>query len=315
MLCIQTHNIDRAVPEQKQEQHTTEFREFREFSWDDVHVEMPPNHHFAFGKRIGSGTTSTVYKAHHPFHGWTAVKAIHPIYAECVKAELDVLRRVQGYGHIIRVFDAWNVDDNWYIATELFEGTLLDRMKAGMSVDEINDAAKQIAAGLTFLHAKDIVHFDLKPENIGYVTHANGRVIYKIMDLGAAEFLTTVQSHAFQEGIRNQTIAKTSKWYRAYELFGFQNETPSYVTDKVDVWSLGCILYEMLSKQPLFKNVEYTDDLLANKSTIIDGWFDVAKYVSISPSKKHAELATLALECVGHSVSKRPNSFTVFTKL
>lgn len=288
---------------------------FREFSWEDVHVDIPSHHHFTFGTRLGSGTTSIVYKAFHPFYGQSAVKAINPIYADFVKAELDILCRIQGYAHIIRVFDAWNVKDNWYIATELFEGTLLDRMEDGMSVEDIHDAAKQIAAALTFLHAKDIIHFDVKPENIGYITQADGRVIYKLMDFGTAEFLTTAQSSAYQTGIQNHTIVKTSKWYRAYELFGFENEPPSVITDKVDVWSFGCMLFEMLTNRPLFENLSNSDTLSINKTTIIDGWFDVTKCVSTAPSPQQAELASLVLECVNHSVSKRPNSFTVFTKL
>ena len=286
-----------------------------EFYWEDVHVDIPSDHNFTFGDTLGSGTTSTVYKAVHPFHGSVAVKVIKPIYADFVKTELDILCRIQGGEHIIRVIDAWNVDDNWYIATELFEGTLLDRMEDGMSVDDIRDAAKQIAAALTFLHARDIIHFDLKPENIGYVTHADGSVIYKLMDFGTSDVLSTVQSSEYQEGIQNHTIVKTSKWYRAYELFGFQNETPSVITDKVDVWSFGCILFEMLTNRPLFENLEKSHDLSINKNTIINGWFDVTKCVYTAPSAQHAELASLVLECVSHSSSKRPNSFTVFTQL
>jgi serine/threonine protein kinase len=289
----------------------------REFSWDDVHVDIPHDHGFVLGKQLGSGTTSTVYKAHHPFHGKAAVKAIKPIYADYVKAELALLCRLQCYSHIIRVFDAWNVHDKWYIAMELVEGTLLDRMDQGMTVDDIQDAAKQIAAALTFLHAKDIVHFDLKPENIGYVTQADGRIIYKLMDFGTSEWLSTVQSTDFQNGIAQHSIVKTSKYYRAYELFGFDDDATSFqsITDKVDVWSFGCILFEMLTNRVLFENLEKSLDLSVNKTTFVEGWFDAQKCVSTAPSAKHAELVSLALECVTPYVSKRPNSFTVFTKV
>jgi serine/threonine protein kinase len=316
MLHIQTANIERvSVTPEMPVNPSVQDKPFREFSWDDVHVDIPVNRHFVLDERLGSGTTSTVYKATHPFHGSAAVKVIKPIYADYVPTELDFLRRIQGSAHIIRVFDAWNVDDNWFIATELMHGTLLDRMKDGMSVADIRDAAGQIAAALVFLHARDIIHFDLKPENIGYVTQTDGRVIYKLIDFGAAEFLADVQSSEFQYGVHDHTIVKTSKWYRAYELFGFSNEHPMDITDKVDVWSLGCILFEMLSEEPLFENLENSNDLDINKKTIIDGWFATAQYVSTAPSAEHAELAMLALECLTHNVTKRPNSFTVFIKV
>jgi serine/threonine protein kinase len=285
----------------------------REFSWDDVNIDVPTDRGFVLGRQLGSGTSSTVYQANHAFFGKSAVKAVKPIYADYVDSELAILSRIQGNDHIIRVFDAWNVDDNWYIAMELVEGTLLDRMDQGMSVDDIQDAAKQIAAALTFLHAKDIVHFDLKPENIGYVTQADGRVVYKLMDFGTSELVSNVETSDFQNGVYHHCIVKTSKWYRAFELFGFDESQE--ITDKVDVWSFGCILFEMLTNRIVFENLEKSDDPAINKSTIIQGWFDVQKCVSTAPSKKQAELISVALECLTHPVSKRPNSFTVYTKL
>jgi serine/threonine protein kinase len=287
----------------------------RAFTWENVHIEKDRG--FVFGNPLGSGTTSTVYKAHHPFHGNAAVKAIQPIYADYVEAELDILSRIQGTPYIIRVLDAWHVHDNWYIAMEWVEGTLLDRMDHGMTVDDIHDAAKQIAAALTYLHAKDIVHFDLKPENIGYVTQDDGRVVYKLMDFGTSECLSTVQSTDFQNGIAHHSIVKTSKWYRAYELFGFDGgiTDTSDITDKVDVWSFGCILFEMLTNRVLFEHLEKSHDLAVNKNTIVEGWYDAQKCMSTAPSAKHAELILIALQCVTPFVSKRPNSFTVFTLL
>jgi mitogen-activated protein kinase 15 len=269
-------------------------------------------HNLTFGEKIGTGMSSVVYKANHPQHGQVAVKVINPDYAEFVSEEIDFIRHAQGHPYVIRVLGTWNNGNNWYIAMDLMEGTLLDRIRRGMSADEVRDAAKQITAALLFLHTREIVHFDLKPENIGFVTNGDGRVIYKIMDFGTSEWLATTHSSPFRKYVADKDIIKTSKWYRAYETLGLGD---GELTEKVDIWSLGCIIFEMLTGAPLFNNLDRSDERDVMFTIVTDGWITVSDYILHAPSQLHTQLSMVALDCLDSDVTRRPNLFTIYKQL
>ena len=93
---------------------------------------------------------------------------------------------------------------------------------------------KQIATGLDFLH-RDFIHCDLKPENIMVDTNS---LTFKIIDFGLSYFIT--------EPNKNYNIQ--TYYYRAPEVCLHANISPA-----IDIWSLGCILYECASTKVLFK--------------------------------------------------------------
>lgn len=273
------------------------------FSWDDVPSFIPANHFFTLGKVLGSGTSAKVHEATHPLFGKCAVKAFRSPYGFAAEDEINFLKRVQGHPHFPCMYDAWNNEDEWFIAMELMDGTLFDLMDdTPMAIDQVSDVTKQLATALHFLHyTAKLVHFDLKPENIGYVTHPDGSMTYKILDLGGSEYLSTVQTVKFQEQVASGQVVKTSKWYRANETLGLSEET---ITEKVDIWSLGCIMYELMTNTPLFDKLEESDDLDENDKVVMAGLLQVY-HLSTQSSGKTYDMYVLVMKCLYYFVEDR----------
>ena len=105
---------------------------------------------------------------------------------------------------------------------------------------------RQVYNGLSYMHAKNISHRDLKPENIlikqpPQFSTANDllKCDLKIADLGAAKVLNP-------EGLNTPYVV--SRYYRAPELILGSNKYDC----SIDVWSTGCILFELITRTPLF---------------------------------------------------------------
>jgi len=149
------------------------------------------------------------------------------------------------------------------LVMELVEGpTLADRIKAGaIPLDEALPIAKQIAEGLEYAHERGIVHRDLKPANVKLT--ANDSV--KILDFGLAKALEgdpgqvdissspTISRMATQAGIILGTAAYMSP----------EQAKGKAVDRRTDIWSFGCVLYEMLTGQMPFSGETVTDILAA----------------------------------------------------
>ena len=102
-------------------------------------------------------------------------------------------------------------------------------------MEQIKNFMLQILKGMTFVHAKGVCHRDLKPENI--LMNQEGQV--KICDFGSAKVLSP-------EGLNTPYIV--SRYYRAPELI----LACSDYTNAIDVWAIGCILAEFLTRRPIF---------------------------------------------------------------
>lgn len=109
----------------------------------------------------------------------------------------------------------------------------------------------QLLCGVAFLHAAKIIHRDLKPGNI----LVNQNCDLKICDFGLARSFSGPTSCS--EDQQQLTMYVTTRWYRAPELLCL---SPNYGPE-VDLWSTGCIIAEMMTRQPLLPGREFSHQL------------------------------------------------------
>jgi Tol biopolymer transport system component len=204
---------------------------------------------------IGAGGMGEVYRARDPRLGReVAIKVLPAAWS----ADASRLHRFEqearsaaalNHPNILAVYDIGTQDGAPYIVSEVLEGsTLRERLRTGaLPIRKATDYAQKIARGLAAAHDKGIVHRDLKPENL-FITD-DGRV--KILDFGLAK-LTRPEAIADGETV---TQALASDPGTVLGTVGYMS--PEQVRGKPadprsDLFSLGAILYEMLSGKRAF---------------------------------------------------------------
>ena len=145
--------------------------------------------------------------------------------------------------HVTRVTDVdTTADGSPYMVMELLVGEslqqLLDRRRK-LPVDQAVDFALQIASGLEAAHALGVVHRDLKPDNV-FITPSPGGPLLKLLDFGIAKLR---ESSEFKKGLtRPGAIMGTPEYMAPEQLYAADR-----VDHRADLYSLGAILYEMLT--------------------------------------------------------------------
>ena len=205
---------------------------------------------YILGDVIGTGGFGEVRKAIHiPTQSERAIKAIFlteedPDEIEKLMREVSILKRLD-HPNIIRVYGVYKNHKTLYIVTEICRGgELFDRIKSLKKFGE-NQAAKymlDIVSGVMHCHDNDIVHRDLKPENLLFENEQEGAKL-KLIDFGTSRFIPNEKKLKKAIG---------TCYYIAPEVLTGEYDR------KVDVWSLGVILYIMLSGCPPFNG--RTDD-------------------------------------------------------
>jgi len=196
---------------------------------------------------IGKGGMGTVYRARHRFiQKDVAVKMLHPHFSDAEQVvqrferEAMTSARLE-HPNICAVTDSGRTPDSQlYIIMELIEGRSLQKIiadEAPLPVGRIMSITRQICSALEKAHEKKVIHRDLKPENIMVSQKEDGTETIKIMDFGIAK--ATLDD------------APATQLTTAGMVFG----TPHYISPeqasgdpvdgRSDLYSLGCMLYEM----------------------------------------------------------------------
>ena len=201
--------------------------------------------------KLGEGGMGMVYLAEHVRMGRRcAIKVMHamllfdPDSVSRFNREAANASRIT-HPNVAAIYDFGETGELLYLAMELVEGESLSallRREPGLSESRAIEIGLQVADALGAAHALGIVHRDLKPDNIMVARTADGRDVIKVVDFGIAK--------ATKEG--RQTVTRT----------GFIVGTPAYmspeqilgdvVDGRSDLYSMGCILYEMLTAERAF---------------------------------------------------------------
>ena len=204
---------------------------------------------------VGAGGMGEVYRARDQRLGRDVAIKVLPASlsrdAERMRRFEQEARAAAALNHpnILAVFDVGTHDDSPYLVTELLEGeTLRERVKArALSPRKAVDYAQQIARGLIAAHDKGILHRDLKPENI-FIT-SDGQV--KILDFGLAKLMrpdgeASSDSPTLASGTAAGVVLGTVGYMSPEQVRGLAVDARS------DLFSLGTILYEMVSGRRAF---------------------------------------------------------------
>jgi WD40 repeat protein len=206
---------------------------------------------------LGAGGMGEVYRAHDDrLHRDVAIKVIPPAVAETPEALARFEREshaVAALSHpnILTIFDVGQSNGHPYAVMELLQGeTLRTRLEHGpLPVRKAVDIAAQIARGLAAAHDKQIAHRDLKPENV-FLTPTGG---VKILDFGLARTtggqgdLTRIESPTMAPATTPGTVLGTVGYMSPEQVRGEPSDQRS------DIFSLGCVLYEMLTGRRAYK--------------------------------------------------------------
>jgi len=213
--------------------------------------------------QIGEGGMGEVYRARDLQLGRdVAVKVLPATYAsdeERLSRFEQEARAASALNHpnILIVHDVGSHDGSPYVVSELLEGdTLRQRINGGpLAQRRVIGFALEMASGLAAAHSKGIVHRDLKPENI-FVTK-DGRV--KILDFGIAK-LTEPEGRASQTDIPTRRVdTEPGVIIGTVGYMSPEQVRGQTVDHRSDIFSLGAILYEMLSGRRAFQGASAAD--------------------------------------------------------
>jgi serine/threonine-protein kinase len=248
---------------------------------------------------IGAGGMGEVFRARDTRLGRdVAVKVLPAAFA----SDPERLRRFEqearataalNHPNILAIFDIGTHDGQAYIVEELLEGeSLRERLRGGaLPVSKTMEYGVQIASGLAAAHSRGIVHRDLKPENL-FITRG-GHV--KILDFGLAKVLpkpskrelatAPTVTNTTEPGIVMGTVAYMSP----------EQVRGQAVDHRSDIFSFGCVLYEMLTGRSAF-----------SRDTAVETMTAILKEEPSEPTSIKASVPASLSRAIAHCLEKLP---------
>jgi serine/threonine protein kinase len=215
--------------------------------------------------------------------------------------------------NVAHVYEIGSQDDMRFIAMEVVEGeTLRERLSRGpLSLSETIDVATQIASALAAAHKSNVIHRDIKPENV--IINADGHA--KVLDFGLAKLRQARAEDASTELKTAPGAALGTLPYMAPEQIGGEEVTPA-----ADIFSLGIVIYEMISGRRPFSGAnssEIVGAILAKDPPPLQGCpapleSIVAKCLKKMPEQRYANAGELVADLRRVATPAPPPSRTSF---
>jgi serine/threonine protein kinase len=226
--------------------------------WDEIVIGP-----YQVMDRLGEGGVSEVFKAWDTLRGRiVALKVLRQDVGSRSELIRQFAREQQAitrlnHPNVIKTFDAGHVGDLFYFAMECVEGMDLERFirtVGPLPIDVACDFARQAAQGLQHSHGNGLVHRDIKPANLFLIhpplpgSRKGPEPMVKILDWGLARCIPAEGETVFEhEGEKGRLIGTAD--YIAPE----QIEDATLVDIRADIYSMGCVLYFLLTGYPPFR--------------------------------------------------------------
>ncbi len=279
-------------------------------------AEVPPEFRGLIGKRVGNFVLSSVLGqggmggvllAEHPALGkQVAVKFLSRMLASMPEMSARFLEEARSaaslqHPNIVDILDFGELDGQPYYVMEHLVGSDLSKVlgrRKRLSPGEVAEYLKQIGSALEVAHARGIVHRDLKPANVFVVDGSPLRV--KLLDFGIAKVMDSREGAALTQ---SGQVMGTPSHMAPEQAMGSDRE----IGAQTDLYSLGVILYEMLTGRPLYA---HESPVVVMMMHIRDPFTPIRQ---VAPEVPEA-VARVVERCLAKSPERRPPSARELTQ-
>jgi serine/threonine protein kinase len=239
--------------------------------------------------------------------------------------EIAAYKRLNSHPNIIELYEVIHNTPStkpMFLIFEAMHQSLKHFMRDTNKSIEFDDSVKlylkkQITNGVSYCHQQCIMHRDIKPENILISTYGN-TLVAKLCDFGLAKRIT-------RNTARSHSLEAVTLWYRAPEILLGQ----THYNEAIDIWSLGCVFWEIDFALPIFAGDSEIDTLMkiyrycgSPNEESFPGVSSLKFYnadISIHDTKSvkifQAVNDTLYSKIFDYNIKKRPNAFQILMLL
>jgi serine/threonine-protein kinase len=216
---------------------------------------------FEITRKLGEGGMGAVYEARHTLIGKrVAIKILLDKYAqkESVIARLQQEARLAssiGHPNIVDITDFGKTEDGrTFVVMEYLDGESLAQLigrEGPLAPERALQISRQVSDALTAAHAKGIIHRDIKPENV-FLIQRDGREFVKVVDFGISKHVKPGEEEETPRLTQTGMVLGTPLYMSPEQARGEDS-----LDQRIDIYALGVILYEMVTNEVPFRGTNY----------------------------------------------------------